>query len=92
MPGDPASVRALVGAIRQRRPRALVATDEEGGDVTRLHREDASPVPGPAVLGAADDLDLTAAVGRAVGAEPRRTASTWTSGRSPTSTATRTTR
>lgn len=69
LPGDPASVRALVGEIRARRPAALVATDEEGGDVTRLHRDDASPVPGPAVLGAADDLDLTAAVGRAVGAE-----------------------
>ncbi|MEV5001317.1 glycoside hydrolase family 3 protein [Nocardioides sp. LML1-1-1.1] len=69
LPGDPAAVRALVGEIRARRPAALVATDEEGGDVTRLHRDDASPVPGPAVLGAYDDLDLTTAVGRAVGAE-----------------------
>ncbi len=69
LPGDPASARSLVAAIRERRPTALVATDEEGGDVTRLHRDAASPVPGPAVLGAADDLDLTTEVGRAVGAE-----------------------
>lgn len=69
LPGDPGTARALVAAIRARRPDALVATDEEGGDVTRLHRDDASPVPGPAVLGAVDDLGLTAAVGRAVGAE-----------------------
>lgn len=60
---------ALVAAVRSARPDALVATDEEGGDVTRLHRRDASPVPGPAVLGAVDDLALSRAVGAAIGAE-----------------------
>lgn len=60
---------ALVAAVRAARPEALVATDEEGGDVTRLHSRDASPVPGPAVLGAVDDVALTRAVGAVVGAE-----------------------
>lgn len=60
---------ALVGAVRAARPEAIVATDEEGGDVTRLHSREASPVPGPAVLGAVDDAALTRAVGATVGAE-----------------------
>ena len=47
----------------------MIAVDEEGGDVTRLHALDGSPVLGPAALGAADDLDLTRATGRAIGAE-----------------------
>lgn len=67
--GDLGQAAALVAEVRARRAAAVVATDEEGGDVTRLHVRDASPVPGPAVLGAADDLALTAAVGRAVGLE-----------------------
>ncbi len=67
--GSLADATALVAAVRAARPGALVATDEEGGDVTRLHRRDASPVPGPAVLGAVDDPALTRAVGRLVGAE-----------------------
>lgn len=67
--GAPADAAALVAAIRAHRPEALVATDEEGGDVTRLHSRDASPVPGPAVLGALDEVALTRAVGAAVGAE-----------------------
>lgn len=59
----------LVAAVRAARPEAIVATDEEGGDVTRLHSREASPVPGPGVLGAVDDLALTRAVGATVGAE-----------------------
>lgn len=69
LPGTPGDAAALVAAIRAHRPEALVATDEEGGDVTRLHSREASPVPGPAVLGAVDDLALTRAVGAATGAE-----------------------
>ncbi|HWJ11440.1 MAG TPA: glycoside hydrolase family 3 N-terminal domain-containing protein [Nocardioides sp.] len=69
LPGSTDDAAALVAAVRARRAAVLVATDEEGGDVTRLHRRDASPVPGPAVLGAVDDADLTRAVGVAVGAE-----------------------
>jgi beta-N-acetylhexosaminidase len=64
-------VRALVDDLRAQRPDLVVAVDEEGGDVTRLHAHDpgGSPVLGPAALGAADDLDLTEATGAAVGAE-----------------------
>ncbi len=47
----------------------MIAVDEEGGDVTRLHALDGSPVLGPAALGAADDLALTRATGRAIGSE-----------------------
>ena len=60
--GSLADTAELVAAVRAAGPVALVATDEEGGDVTRLHSGDASPVPGPAVLGAVDDPALTRAV------------------------------
>jgi beta-N-acetylhexosaminidase len=59
-------LRSLVGQIRQAKPDALVAIDEEGGDVTRLHYLEGSPYPGAALLGRVDDVDLTALVGRAV--------------------------
>lgn len=67
--GSREDTKDLVGAIRSARPEAIVATDEEGGDVTRLHTATASPVPGAAVLGAVDDLALTRAIGAAVGAD-----------------------
>ena len=67
--GSTDDAAALVAAVRAVRPEAVVATDEEGGDVTRLHSREASPVPGPAVLGAVDDAALTRAVGATVGAE-----------------------
>jgi len=57
---------SLVGQVRQAKPDALIAIDEEGGDVTRLHYVDGSPYPGAALLGRIDDLELTALVGRAV--------------------------
>jgi beta-N-acetylhexosaminidase len=47
----------------------VVAVDEEGGDVTRLHAPTGSPVLGAAALGAADDLALTEDTGRAIGGE-----------------------
>ncbi|MBZ5737959.1 glycoside hydrolase family 3 protein [Nocardioides mangrovi] len=65
----PEAVAALSAAIRAANPRAVIAVDEEGGDVTRLHAVDGSPVLGPAALGAANDLELTRATGRAIGAE-----------------------
>jgi beta-N-acetylhexosaminidase len=65
----PAAVAELSAAIRAAHPRAVIAVDEEGGDVTRLHALDGSPVLGPAALGAADDLVLTRDTGRAIGAE-----------------------
>ncbi len=65
----PDAVAAYTAVVRSVSPRAVVAVDEEGGDVTRLHVPDGSPVLGPSALGAADDLDLTYAVGRAIGLE-----------------------
>jgi beta-N-acetylhexosaminidase len=66
---SPDQLSALTGAIHDSAPDCLVATDEEGGDVTRLHMREGSPQPGNAALGAADDLRLTAAVAAAIGTE-----------------------
>jgi beta-N-acetylhexosaminidase len=63
---SPAQVAALVAQIRAVKPDALVAIDEEGGDVTRLHYLDGSPYPGAALLGRIDDVELTAHVARGV--------------------------
>jgi beta-N-acetylhexosaminidase len=64
-------VRALTDAIRAANPLALIAIDEEGGDVTRLYYDTGSPYPGNALLGRIDDQDLTAEVARAVARELR---------------------
>jgi beta-N-acetylhexosaminidase len=63
------AVAELTAAVAEARPSAVVAVDEEGGDVSRLHAREGSPVLGAAALGAADDLALTRATGRAVGAD-----------------------
>ena len=55
----------VCAALRAERDDVLLAIDEEGGDVTRLD----APYPGGAVLGEIDDLDLTEAVARSIGAE-----------------------
>jgi beta-N-acetylhexosaminidase len=65
----PEAVAAYTAQVRSVSPGAVIAVDEEGGDVTRLHVPDGSPVLGPLALGAADDLTLTRAVGRAIGLE-----------------------
>lgn len=65
----PAALAALSAAVRAANPRAVIAVDEEGGDVTRLHASEGSPVLGPAALGATGDLALTRATGRAIGSE-----------------------
>ena len=67
--GGHAAVAALTDAVHDANPAAVVAIDEEGGDVTRLHVADGSPVLGPAALGVVDDLTLTREAGRVVGAE-----------------------
>lgn len=59
-------LRSLIAQIREARPDAIVAIDEEGGDVTRVHYVDGSPYPGAALLGRVDDVAETARVGRAV--------------------------
>ncbi|MBL7255192.1 glycoside hydrolase family 3 protein [Paractinoplanes lichenicola] len=66
---DPAQVAALTARLREGRPDALIAIDEEGGDVTRLAHRTGSPYPGNAALGAVDDEDLTRAVYAAIGAD-----------------------
>jgi beta-N-acetylhexosaminidase len=66
---SPAQVAALVAQIREVKPDALIAIDEEGGDVTRLHYVEGSPYPGAALLGRIDDPELTARVGRAVASD-----------------------
>jgi beta-N-acetylhexosaminidase len=59
----------LTGALHDRSPELLLATDEEGGDVTRLHMADGSPHPGNAALGTVDDVDLTEQVARSIGVQ-----------------------
>ncbi len=68
---SPEQVRALTAEIHAANPLAVVAIDEEGGDVSRLYQAVGSPFPGNAVLGRLDDVALTAAVGRQVGWELR---------------------
>lgn len=63
----PAQLAALTGSLRAANPLAVVAIDEEGGDVTRLFADRGAPYPGNAVLGRIDDAELTRTIGRAVG-------------------------
>ena len=65
----PDALAALSADIRAANPAAVVAVDEEGGDVSRLHTREPSPVLGAAALGGAADPELTEAVGRWVGHE-----------------------
>jgi beta-N-acetylhexosaminidase len=67
--GDPEQVTALTASLRAERPELIVATDEEGGDVTRLEAGSGSSFPGNFALGAVDDQDLTRRVGAAIGGE-----------------------
>jgi beta-N-acetylhexosaminidase len=65
----PATVRAYAARAREVSPEAVLAIDEEGGDVTRLHATTGSPFLGAGALGAADDLALTRLTATAIGAE-----------------------
>jgi len=65
----PEALARLSDAVHRASPTAVVAIDEEGGDVTRVHAAAGSPVLGPAALGVVDDLGLTRDTGRAIGAE-----------------------
>jgi beta-glucosidase-like glycosyl hydrolase len=64
-------LRALTAAITAANPDALIAIDEEGGDVSRLYQSTGSPFPGNALLGRIDDADYTASVATAVALELR---------------------
>jgi beta-N-acetylhexosaminidase len=66
---DREQLTGLTAALRAERPDVVLAIDEEGGDVTRLCYATGSPYPGNAALGAVDDLDLTRAIYRSIGAE-----------------------
>lgn len=65
-------LRTLTDAIYDANPDAVVAIDEEGGDVTRLYYESGSPYPGNAILGRLGDVGYTERVARRVGEELRR--------------------
>jgi len=60
-------VRALTSAVHRAGSTALVASDEEGGSVSRLDGGAGSPWPGHATLGALDDPDATYAVALGLG-------------------------
>ncbi|GGI48087.1 beta-N-acetylhexosaminidase [Agromyces flavus] len=64
---SPAQLAGLTRRLREANPDAVVAIDEEGGDVTRLFADRGAPYPGNAVLGRIDDVALTRSIGRAVG-------------------------
>jgi beta-N-acetylhexosaminidase len=64
---SPGQLRAMAADVSAANPHAIVAIDEEGGDVTRLHYMEGSPYPGNAVLGRLDDLELTERVASEVG-------------------------
>jgi beta-N-acetylhexosaminidase len=66
---DLEQVGRLTATLRSARPDVIVATDEEGGDVTRLYYGTGSTHPGNAALGIVDDLDLTSHVYASIGAE-----------------------
>jgi beta-N-acetylhexosaminidase len=70
---SPQQLRELTDAIYAANPQAMIAIDEEGGDVTRLHYADGSPLPGNALLGRIDDPDYTASVAARIGWDLRRT-------------------
>lgn len=61
----------LCAAIREANPEAIIALDEEGGDVTRLFYLEGSPYPGAGILGRLDDVRATAALATAIGQELR---------------------
>ncbi|MEW1838900.1 glycoside hydrolase family 3 N-terminal domain-containing protein [Nonomuraea angiospora] len=66
---DPAQVARLTAALRAENPSVLVGTDEESGEVTRLEVAAGSSRPGAYGLGVVDDVALTEALARDLGAE-----------------------
>lgn len=64
---DATQLRALGAELRTACQGALIAIDEEGGEVTRLHYLEGSPYPGAAVMGRIDDIEYTELIGERVG-------------------------
>jgi beta-N-acetylhexosaminidase len=69
---SPGQLRSLTDAIMAENPHAIIAIDEEGGDVTRLFAATGAPFPGNAVLGRLDDLNTTRDTAAAIGWSLRR--------------------
>lgn len=65
---DPEQLTQLSAAVCAEKADVLIGIDEEGGDVTRLEAATGSSYPGNLALGAADDPELTRAVGVDMGA------------------------
>jgi beta-N-acetylhexosaminidase len=65
-------VADLTAMLRAEAPELLVATDEEGGDVTRLEATRGSSYPGNYALGVVDDVELTRAVAGAMAGDLAR--------------------
>lgn len=63
---SPSGLRQLCQQVRDANPVALVAVDEEGGEVTRLEASTGSSFPGARALGVVDDIGLTEAVAGAI--------------------------
>ncbi|WP_125098523.1 glycoside hydrolase family 3 protein [Leucobacter chromiireducens] len=68
---DRAQLTALGHELQRAAPGALVAIDEEGGEVTRLHYRSGAPYPGAAILGRIDDAAYTEEIGRRVATDIR---------------------
>ena len=66
---DRAQLKRLTSELQRERGDVLLAIDEEGGDVTRLYADEGSSTPGNAALGHIDDVALTEAVAREIGAD-----------------------
>ena len=66
---SPSQLAALSTRLHAENPALVIAIDEEGGDVTRLEAAAGSSYPGNLALGAVDDVELTRAVARSIGAE-----------------------
>lgn len=64
---SPGRVAALTATLHDARDDVLIATDEEGGDVTRLEAVSGSSYPGNLALGQVNDPALTQSVAACIG-------------------------
>ncbi len=60
-------VAGLTSALHALRDHVIIATDEEGGDVTRIEAHGGTSMPGNYALGRIDDLDATRAAAEQIG-------------------------
>ncbi len=74
---SPDQLAKLTSAIHTSGTEVLIAADEEGGDVTRLHHAGGSTTPGNLALGATGDVALTREVARTIGHDLRGAGIDW---------------